>query len=263
MNTHSMPINLLWTGGWDSTFRLLQLIVDYRQIVQPIYIIDTARASTLQEMDTRTQIISTIITRYPFAKELILPTSYFALSDIQKHSEITEKYKTLKRKLLLGSQYDWLARFSHQYNIKNLELSIEKSDRQTHFKDSTRFTLNNASLAGEIYSLSKDIKANDPMSLFSCFHFPILNFTKVDMRQHSKNAGYLDIMDATWFCFTPINGKPCGLCNPCRNVVVENMGYRLPKSALLRNKFRKAYDLEETFNKTVKRQVRKVFPSYT
>ena len=54
MNFRSMkeskPINLLWTSGWDSTFRLLQLVVEQKVSVQPIYIIDTGRASTLTEI---------------------------------------------------------------------------------------------------------------------------------------------------------------------------------------------------------------------
>jgi len=40
-------VNLLWTGGWDSTFRLLQLILDTRATIQPVYVIDTARRSSL------------------------------------------------------------------------------------------------------------------------------------------------------------------------------------------------------------------------
>lgn len=39
MQTH----HLLWTGGWDSTFRVLQLLLCSRDAVQPHYIIDPER----------------------------------------------------------------------------------------------------------------------------------------------------------------------------------------------------------------------------
>ncbi len=44
------PINLFWTGGWDSTFRLLQLIIIYQKKVQPYYIIDNNRKSVQNEL---------------------------------------------------------------------------------------------------------------------------------------------------------------------------------------------------------------------
>ena len=33
-------IYLFWTGGYDSTFRLCQLLIKYKKKVQPIYISD-------------------------------------------------------------------------------------------------------------------------------------------------------------------------------------------------------------------------------
>ena len=49
MHDQTEPINLFWTGGWDSTFRLLQLIIVFRKRVQPYYIIDTTRKSVQNE----------------------------------------------------------------------------------------------------------------------------------------------------------------------------------------------------------------------
>ena len=45
-------VNLLWTGGWDSTFRLCQLILVKRKNVQPYYIIDNKRKSLQKELIT-------------------------------------------------------------------------------------------------------------------------------------------------------------------------------------------------------------------
>ena len=45
-------VNLLWTGGWDSTFRLLSLVLIKRKPVQPFYVIDVGRVSTIREIKT-------------------------------------------------------------------------------------------------------------------------------------------------------------------------------------------------------------------
>ena len=42
-------VKLLWTGGWDSTFRLLQLLLLYEKKVQPYYIIDPTVYQHLQK----------------------------------------------------------------------------------------------------------------------------------------------------------------------------------------------------------------------
>lgn len=47
---HAMEtVHLLWTGGWDSTYRLLYLLWEGKQ-VQPHYIIDTHRPSSGHEL---------------------------------------------------------------------------------------------------------------------------------------------------------------------------------------------------------------------
>lgn len=262
MNPNNKPINLLWTGGWDSTFRLLQLLVDYKAEVQPYYIIDTGRRSTLKEIDTRYSIIKTIQNRYPYTKDLILPTKYFALGDIKKNEAITEKFKILKSELHIGAQYDWLSRFAQQFNIEDLELSIEKSDRNTHFKDTSIFNPIKEAFLGVIYKVKSNLPNSHPKSIFKPFHFPILDFSKIDMSAHSKKMGYNDILSASWFCFSPVDGLPCGLCNPCKNVVLEGLGNRLPKKALFRNRYSKAYDAFSIVEKIAKRQVRKIYPSF-
>ena len=50
MRANNQPINLFWTGGMDSTFRLIQLTVVYNKVVQPYYIIDPNRNSILFEI---------------------------------------------------------------------------------------------------------------------------------------------------------------------------------------------------------------------
>lgn len=44
------PIKMLWTGGWDSTFQLLQLLFVQKRRVAPFYLIDEPRQSTGMEL---------------------------------------------------------------------------------------------------------------------------------------------------------------------------------------------------------------------
>ena len=37
---YSNPVYVFWTGGYDSTFRICQLLVRYKTAVQPVYITD-------------------------------------------------------------------------------------------------------------------------------------------------------------------------------------------------------------------------------
>jgi len=150
-NMTNQPINLLWTGGWDSTFRFLQIVLDYKHPNHP---------------------------------------------------------------------------------------------------------------AGHVYQIKRSLSDEHPKSIYKYFRFPLLDFTKIDMLEHSKRRGYFDILNLSWFCFTPINGKPCGLCNPCKTAVHEGMDHRLPSESLLRNKYHKAFETAALIKKTAKRQVRKVFPEY-
>jgi NAD(P)-dependent dehydrogenase (short-subunit alcohol dehydrogenase family) len=38
------------------------------------------------------------------------------------------------------------------------------------------------------------------------------------------------LMDMTWFCHRPVNGKPCGACAPCVYTIEEGLAWRVPRS---------------------------------
>ncbi len=68
--------NLLWTGGWDSTFRLLELLLVKGKVVQPYYIIDADRNSTGMELRTMEELKRRIFAEYPGATNLLRPTIF-------------------------------------------------------------------------------------------------------------------------------------------------------------------------------------------
>lgn len=50
-------VTLLWSGGWDGTFRFLELMQHEDIEIQPIYVIDPGRESTPYEKKAMKKII--------------------------------------------------------------------------------------------------------------------------------------------------------------------------------------------------------------
>jgi hypothetical protein len=232
-------VRLLWTSGWDSTFRLLQLVIEKKVTVLPIYVI-TDRASTMTEIKTMVKIKKLIHKLFPETVGRILPTIHFPVYDLNQYPEITKKNRDLKSLSKLGSQYDWLSRYAEQHGINDLELSIHADDKAYGFIKG--FVVKQEGPQGEYYSLDPKIGDDNPLSLFKPFRYPILEWTKVKMKEHSLKIGTLEIMNLTWFCHSPKNGEPCGLCSPCKYSIQEGMRYRFPKKALLRYRLAPVYE---------------------
>lgn len=55
MNNENKVVNILWTGGWDSTYRIVELFREQVQI-QPIYCCDPSRGSMQKEVETMEKI---------------------------------------------------------------------------------------------------------------------------------------------------------------------------------------------------------------
>lgn len=203
-NPESKIHHLLWTGGWDSTFRLLQLLVDEQKQVQPYYIV-AAQKSTGKEVDTMIRIRGAIFEKYPETKKLLKPVFFYEERAIEPDDEITDIYFRLRETKPIKRQYERFARFCNQMGIENMELCV----------------------------LKKEI-VEDPVAakmIFNYFTFPLLNQTKKDLRTVSEKKGWDDIMEMTWFCRVPRNGRPCGFCGPCTDAYAEGFAYRLPLKA--------------------------------
>ena len=239
----SKVVNVLWTGGYDSSFRMVQLS-KIRVVIQPYYLSDNRR-SEKNELNAIAQITADI-KKNPQTKCTILPLIIFNTSEVKPDAEITKSYHKLRKVVPIGSQYDWLARFSKEHNLQGLELGIEKA---ASGKVVTIFNKLNAKLElvhdGDVAYYQLDGNQSDPdlMNVFGRFHYPspLYDMTKTDTLAEYKRLGFEDTVTKTWFCFNPINNKPCGLCNPCKSTLSEGMEFRFPKSSLIRNKLRLVY----------------------
>ncbi len=229
---NSEPVKLLWTGGWDSTFRLVQLVYLYEKTVQPYYIIDHGRNSTQLEIRAMASIKNALFQKKTIFRQRILPTIYKDLGDIRPNATITESFQNLRKTEPIAIQYEWLARFCADEKISDIEICNETAIID---KDNKTRRLINSELDliqtdyGQYYEMNKRAKGKDSFEIYGKFRFPIFDFTKLDMYHWSIENNMLDIMKQSWFCLMPtLFSKPCGKCHPCRVVYREGLSWRIP-----------------------------------
>ena len=222
-----MPIHLLWTGGWDSTFRLLHALLLERKIVQPFYIIDSDRQSTGVELWTMKNIKSRLFATRPETRGLLLPTHLRELFDIPPNPALTRAFESVRARIFLGSQYEWLPRFCEETGVADIELCIHKDDKAHKVLEA--FSIKSGDEDGFRYSVDPALQGSEEYALFKYFRFPIFDLTKIDMQAMAAKAGFDDLMELTWFCQSPRSGfRPCGVCNPCVYTMEEVLGRRIP-----------------------------------
>lgn len=238
------PVNLFWTGGWESTFRMLQLVLHEKRLVQPYYIIYPGRISLPNELRAMRLIRSLLARDHPSSTDLILPTHYTLLSDIKVEQEIVDAYHLINNWKHLGYQYTWLAAFCKQKGIIDMEMGFERYDNPQDPFDFLRYVIRVGD--SPIYIMDQNYSNTPDYIIFGHYRFPLLDYTKSDIGRMAKKFGWWNIQKKTWFCHTPIHGRiPCGSCAPCKLVIRENHGRGVPiyirilNGLGLTNKFRK------------------------
>ena len=216
-------INILWTGGWDSTFQLIRSYIHGTANIQPVYLVDERRRSTAMELLTMMRIKEALRAHSPERAEALLPVRFCAVSDLQSDASIASAYKRVHKYARIGIQYEWLARFCDQFGVSDLQLCIHRDDRaHTALKDLVEYGGVNGC------KVSKRHAATDEYELFRFYSFPIFDMSKLDIQKHAAEMGFGSIMNLTWFCQAPKDGRPCGACLPCRFTVEEGLGWRVP-----------------------------------
>ncbi len=240
-------VNILWTGGFDSTYRILQLSkmeVD----VQPYYLCDK-RKSEKNELKAISAITRDIL-NHPETKCLLHPLIKINVSEIEPDLSLTEAYKRLNATTRLGSQYDWLARFAK--SVPGLELSIEKSTTCKVYicisKYGKLLKIKNKKTTG--YVIDRENSSADLITVFGNFRLPspLHDTVKLEMVENYKEMGFEHSMGKTWFCHTPYKNEPCGVCNPCKSVLEEGLAFRMPPAGINRYKFFLKYGSARWFN---------------
>ena len=126
----------------------------------------------------------------------------------------------------LGKQYARLSAYAASIG-GGLELCVHTDDlAEVFLRDHVRRVEDDA---GGYWRLAEGTTGD--LALFTPFRFPLLDITKVRMKQAAAALGVLDLMAGTWFCHKPRGEQPCGACAPCTYTIKEGMGERLPRRA--------------------------------
>lgn len=242
-------VDILWTGGFDSTFRIVQLS-RYKVLIQPYYLSDQ-RKSEPYELKTIEQIVKKL-RAHEMTKCKIAPLIIIDKNQREEQSEVSAAFNRILERDFIGSQYKWLASFALKHS--GIELSVHEDDKAISvIKKYGKFMLCCDDTIGEYFEIDRKLSLEDIWLLFGNFHFPLVKYTKIQMREAYIANGYEDIMNLTWFCHSPVRGCPCGICNPCRYTIKEGLKERFTTRALLRYHLRvgeeKLFDKLNKFSK--------------
>lgn len=225
-------VEILWTGGWDSTFRVVELSRMEGVILQPIYVEDKKRGSVPYELKAMDDIVS-LLKKKSETKADFLPIIRIDKDEIPENEEITKAYRLFKEEADMGIQHDWLARLALDH--PGMELCIEKALGE---HAPIRQSINRHGKlidTGDGYVVDKENSSKELNLVLGNLRLPIFDKTELDMQRLIKEWGYEDVMSHIWFCHTPINGLPCGLCSPCTTKMTSKMEFLLPEASQKRN----------------------------
>ena len=215
---------LMWTGGWDSTFRLLQRLLIEGKPIEPVYVIHPERQSAAAEIKAMKKIEQRLIARYPHVKANFLPRSTVVF-DSEPNDGYQHAHDRIVEQQYLGTQYVWMASFCRRTGIHDIELAIHRDDKAHEILAPLVSATNDRGS----YRVDQRFRGTDEYKLFRFFRLPIFDLTKTEMRDIAKAEGFEDLMRLTWFCHTPARGQqPCGICNPCIYTIQEGLGDRVP-----------------------------------
>lgn len=227
-------VHIFFTGGWDSTFRLLQL-AENDIVIKPVYLIDEHRKSQEYELKAMNQIIEEVRVSSRF-KATISDIKFYEIDWILKNCQdekISTAFRYLKEKYNIGTQWEWLALLAQNENIKFESAVVHQYHGKVEEAIQAEGILEN--IPNDFLTKRKHVlpKENNDTAyrVFGNLILSVIDLTKEDEGRIAKEKGWLEIMELTWFCHSPINGKPCGLCSPCDDAMNTGMEWRMPAEA--------------------------------
>jgi len=225
-----VPVQLFWTGGWDSTFRLLQLLLAHGLPVAPVYLVDETRASTQTEFDTMERIREALFEAHPGTRALLQPTRVSRVADIAPDAAIDCGYARLAARYGMGNQYAWLARHCREHALHGIELSCECALHGAGVMLQANIVPMVAPQGYATFHIPPTAPDADAALVFGAFGLPLVRTTREQMVAQAQRAGWMRLMGMTWFCHRPTRaGTPCGVCNPCLTSIKQGFGWRVSR----------------------------------
>lgn len=99
---------VFWTGGWDSTYRVVEL--SRRPVtIRPVYVREPTRKSAHLELRAMERISSNLAAR-PGTRASLEPVTVVDYESLPVDEAVSRSYAAMCERVRLGSQYEYLAR---------------------------------------------------------------------------------------------------------------------------------------------------------
>ena len=223
-------VTLLWSGGFDSTYRLCQLSRQNVE-VELVYIFLNARKFTKQEMSARNKILGQL--RRMKGTRAILHETYVSEDDIPANAQITEAFGRLQPIHDLAEVYEPKARYAALH--PGIEIGLEgPSGPPGHMSKMLLGKPSNMNFdENDIGTLNPEGTAADIYTVFGNFTFPIIHKSENEMLEGYLQEGFAKILKHVWVCGHPVEGnKACGVCGVCGIKFRHGIGHILGKTAV-------------------------------
>lgn len=216
-------VHILWTGGLDSTYRVVELS---RQecVIHPHYMIITSRRTVENELRAISDITAILNSDKRTIAE-IRPVEIFPMSELQEYADIQSVWDFLhEKKKFNSSQYHNLARYARQKKLK-LEMGIQFSEGGSVVEVVDESYLTDCPDQDDVMMIDPEKGSHEWASytLFKDFLFPksLYHKTKREEIEELKRLGYDEVLKKVWTCFHPVFGMPCGHCFACQSAMNE------------------------------------------
>lgn len=255
---------ILWTGGWDSTYRIVELSRT-KTIIEPIYVYGDGRLSEKNEIRAMKRILLELKKRKE-TKATFLPIRFIYKASIPPNQEISSAYEKISKDTKLGSQHEWLARLAFKQpglEIGTESAPLELSNILTTIDKYGKLIFDKTN---NTYILDPNNSNKEVLLVLGNFRYPIIKINGKQMRDNIRSWGYEDIMKNVWVCHTPLFGKPCGICHPCELKIETGMDFLMTPKALKRYHNRKKqpyktiYMVEKKLYRVLNKLMNKVIP---
>lgn len=203
---------IFWTGGWDSTFRVMELLTTTVGPIQPRYVIDPRRASSALELATIRQLTQHLEAGGYAEPGRIREPVLYRREEIPPDPDIDEAFLTITRQNRLGNQYRWLAMLVKAEGLDGIELSVEKG--RSLYPIVGPFLVPVGQDTVPAFRVAPD--AGAVAVLLGGFVLPLIQRSDARLRQEAAERGWDEVLAKTCFCHSPVRGRhPCGTCRPC------------------------------------------------
>lgn len=241
--------NLLFTGGFDSTFRLCQLSRMEGVEVQPVYhCFSPARSNEKNEIHAQDTILSMLRKRKDTKAVLLNPIRVHEY-DLPEAPDLDEAFQKWRPFPETPGQIRCISKLSRLF--PHLEYCIEGATLETR-KQGIKYGKTRRFLTAHGFRF---LDHEDGSTSFKCSHadsgldllwggfrFPIFQISETDMLPFIHKYHYEDVFEHTWTCDFG-DKEPCGVCHNCETKWASGLPDFFPKAAVRNHEIKKYLEL--------------------